>query len=305
MGPFAPMARFPTFIIIEAADDDTDSQDAMFPHPPPTALPPSTSSSNQDTVFPTLLLQRRQQQQQAEEEEPRATRRRHRHPRRHGAATGSLTTPPAESEFHDAVQGNKDKDAHGEAKMPRQPPKAPAAPTAAETGAIARPNLPIAPGKKDGDKDGTETEKTVMRIDHIETLNSAAAALHKMGLLNRPISAPSGNDCTAVGGVAIRRAKSQWDAPLDLNQERNKIIYDLPSESTYEYASVWSNTTSTNSQTTLTTTETLTGQQQTSGDDSDVNYLRPTVSLENITVLDKSQQRDKDLRDRQALKKRP
>ncbi|KAL1422222.1 hypothetical protein MTO96_022354 [Rhipicephalus appendiculatus] len=276
VGPFPP--RMPALIIIETGDDDSQSQDPLFMPGLHGGglLPSSTSSSNQDAVFPTLLLQQRQQQmqqQRAEEAEQRAARRRPKHRRGTGGAA-SLQTPAADSEFHDA---------------PAPPPK---------------------PGDKESDKEAPakDNEKTVMRLDRIETFTNAAAALQKMGLFGRPISAPSGKDCIAPDSLTVRRAKSQWDAPLELNHEQNKIIYDLPSVSTYEYASVWSNTTSTSSETTLTTTETdgsqgTSTQTQSAGDESDVNYLRPTVSLENVTVLDSSQQRDRELLERRAMTK--
>lgn len=309
IGPFPP--RMPALIIIETGDDD-DSQFLDPPDPRGGLLPSSTSSSNQEAVFPTLLLQRRQQelqrqqQQRAEEEEARVARRRPKHRHATGGAA-NISTPTGDSEFQDALQGSKDD--HKEAKRQQRHVGKASPRVAPGTGAIPQPAPPPkTANKKDVDKDAiAEAEKTVMRVDRIDTLASAAAALQKMGLLGRPISAPSGNDCIGPDSVVIRRAKSQWDAPLDSNHEQNKIIYDLPSISTYEYASVWSNTSSTYSETTMTTTETDGSrgtQQQTSGDDSDVNYLRPTVSLENITVLDMAQQRDKELRDRRAAKKR-
>lgn len=313
VGPFPP--RMPALIIIETGDDDSQSQDPLFmPDLHGGLLPSSTSSSNQDAVFPTLLLQRRQQQmqqqqqQRAEEEEQRAARRRPKHRRGTGGAA-SLLTPTADNEFHDALQENKDdknesnrQHRHASKASPRVPPA---------TGAIAQPAPPAKPENKDADKEAAakDNEKTVMRLDRIETFSTAAAALQKMGLFGRPISAPSGKDCIAPTSLAVRRAKSQWDAPLESNHEQNKIIYDLPSVSTYEYASVWSNTTSTCSGSTMTTTETdgsqgTSTQTQTAGDDSDVNYLRPTVSLENVTVLDNPQQRDRELRAWRAPNKR-
>ncbi|KAH6924679.1 hypothetical protein HPB50_021820 [Hyalomma asiaticum] len=313
MGPFPP--RMPGFIIIETGDDDSQSQDPLFLPDPHGGLPPSsTSSSNADAVFPTLLVQQRQQQmqqqqqQRAAEEEPRTPRRRHRH--RHGTGgAGSLQTPTADSEYHDALQGSKDEQNDVKRQQRRAGRASPRAPPA--TGAIPQPAPPPKPAKKDAEKEAAtkDADKTVMRIDRIETLTTAAAALQKMGLFGRPISAPSGKDCVAADSVVVRRAKSQWDAPLDSNHEQNKIIYDLPSVSTYDYASVWSNTSTTYSETTATTTETdgsrgTTTQQQTSGDDSDVNYLRPTVSLENITVLDNAQQRERELRERRITRKR-
>ncbi|KAL3175458.1 hypothetical protein MRX96_040208 [Rhipicephalus microplus] len=76
IGPFPP--RMPTLIIIETADDDSQSQDTLFmPGLHGGLLPSSTSSSNQDAVFPTLLLQQRQQQmqqQRAEDAERKAAR---------------------------------------------------------------------------------------------------------------------------------------------------------------------------------------------------------------------------------------
>lgn len=315
-GPFQPMNRFPTFIIIEAGDDDSDSQDfGLFP-PGRTVLPSETSSSNQDTVFPTLLLQQRQQQREqreAEEAERRhsdtgSNRPQHqRRSRRHGGGTDSAGRRTFRVDGPDTVQAAKDE--KNEAKKTRN--TVPNTPTGIDAaGALARLHQPADKkvADKDNEKNIPEAEKTVMRMDHIETtLTNAAAALHKMGcFFGRPISAPSGNDCTggqATNGVVVRRAKSQWDAPLGRDNEEEKLIYDLPSESTYEYASVWSNSTSTVTETTLTTSGTDASKEttQSSETDTDVNYLRPTVSLENITVLDKAQARD---RGRQLTRKR-
>ncbi|KAL3175457.1 hypothetical protein MRX96_040207 [Rhipicephalus microplus] len=150
------------------------------------------------------------------------------------------------------------------------------------TGAIPQPAPPPKPADKDKDKEAAakDNDKIVMRIDHIETFTNAAAALQKMGMFGRPISAPSGNDCITPNSLVVRRAKSQWDAPLESNHEQNKIIYDLPSVSTYEYAST-----------------------QSACDENDVNYLRATVSMENVTVLENSQPRDRELLERRAMKK--
>ncbi|XP_065300692.2 uncharacterized protein [Dermacentor albipictus] len=309
MGAFPP--RMPALIIIETGDDD-DSQFQEPVHLHGGLLPSSTSSSNQEAVFPTLLLQQRQQEMQrqraAEEEEHRpAARRRPKHRHGTGGAAANLSPPTGGTESQGGNEESKEDNNEAKRQQRHAGKASPRVPPA--TGAIAQPAPPPkTANKKDTQKDAVgEAEKTVMRIDRIETLASAAAALQKMGLLGRPISAPSGNDCIGPDAMVIRRAKSQWDAPLDSNHEQNKIIYDLPSISTYEYASVWSNTSSTYSETTMTTTETDGSrgtQLQTTGDDSDVNYLRPTVSLENITVLDKAQQRDKELRERRAAKKR-
>ncbi|KAH8030444.1 hypothetical protein HPB51_006876 [Rhipicephalus microplus] len=309
IGPFPP--RMPTLIIIETADDDSRSQDTLFmPGLYGSLLPSSTSSSNQDAVFPTLLLQQRQQQmqqQRAEDAERKAAGRRPKH-RRGTRGAGNLETPTPDSEFHDAVQGSKNdqneskrQHRHAGKASPRVPPA---------TGAIPQPAPPPKPADKDKDKKAAakDNDKIVMRIDHIETFTNAAAALQKMGMFGRPISAPSGNDCIAPNSLVARRAKSQWDAPLESNHEQNKIIYDLPSVSTYEYASVWSNTTSTIDERTMTTTETYTShgtstQTQSACDENDVNYLRATVSMENVTVLENSQPRDRELLERKAMKK--
>lgn len=307
-GPFQPMHRFPTFIIIETGDDDSESHElGLFP-PARAALPSETSSSNQDTVFPTLLIQQRQQQREqreAEEAERRNSdsgnkrQRPNRRNRRHGGGTDSAGGASL-ADGPDTAQVAKDE--KNEARKPRNFVPTTVTPTGTDAaGALARLRRPAdkkAEDKKEKDKDIPEAEKTVMRMEHIETtLSNAAAALRKMGFFGRPISAPSGNDCIGQGtnGVVVRRAKSQWDAPLGTNNEEEKLIYDLPSESTYEYASVWSNSRSSVSETTPTTSETDASKEttQSSETDTDVNYLRPTVSLENITVLDKEQQREK------------
>ncbi|XP_077530895.1 uncharacterized protein LOC144142938 [Haemaphysalis longicornis] len=307
-GPFQPMPRFPTFIIIETGDDDSDSQDLSL-YPPARSLPPSdSSSSNQDTVFPTLLIQQRKQQREQREAEEAARRdsgsgndrrpHHHRRNRRRGGDTDSAgrifladgrDTPPV-------TKDEKDED-----KKPRNAVVTTGTPTGkSAAGALARLHRPAGKkaAEKEKEKEIPEAEKTVMRMEQIETtLSTAAAALGKLGFFGRPISAPSGNDCTGLNsnGVVVRRAKSQWDAPLGRNNEEEKLIYDLPSESTYDYASVWSNSSPTSSESSPTTTETDASKTMTQSTetDSDVNYLRPTVSLENITLLDRAEQRDK------------
>ncbi|EEC03909.1 hypothetical protein IscW_ISCW002165 [Ixodes scapularis] len=134
------------------------------------------------------------------------------------------------------------------------------------------------------------SEETVMRID---TITTTIPGLRKLIVYGRPISAPSGKD--SIKAEAIRRARSQWDDPLETNREHNRLMYDLPSVSTYDYASVWSNTTPSEANpSTQATTETdesrATTLPRSSAEGSEMNPLRPTVSMENITLLERAQE---------------
>ncbi|CAN8022793.1 unnamed protein product [Ixodes persulcatus] len=296
-GPYQHMNRFPTFIIIEAAGGESESEESVHPQGQlargAAILRQDSSSSGQDTVFPTLLIQRRQQLAEEEQQEKaRHRRRRHRaggssgSPRHaaggrtperrsvdHGPPRDILVTQPVEEQAVSSCE-EKPNESEGATKEPEQLQKQVPAP-------YVRAQLP---------KAADLSEETVMRIDAITT---TIPGLRKLIVFGRPISAPSGKD--SIKAEAIRRARSQWDDPLEMNREHNRLLYDLPSVSTYDYASVWSNTTPSDANpSTQATTETdesrATSLPRSSAEGNEMNLLRPTVSMENITLLERAQE---------------
>ncbi|KAG0432730.1 hypothetical protein HPB47_020566 [Ixodes persulcatus] len=297
VGPYQHMNRFPTFIIIEAAGGESESEESVHPQGQlargAAILRQDSSSSGQDTVFPTLLIQRRQQLAEEEQQEKaRHRRRRHRaggssgSPRHaaggrtperrsvdHGPPRDILVTQPVEEQAVSSCE-EKPNESEGATKEPEQLQKQVPAP-------YVRAQLP---------KAADLSEETVMRIDAITT---TIPGLRKLIVFGRPISAPSGKD--SIKAEAIRRARSQWDDPLEMNREHNRLLYDLPSVSTYDYASVWSNTTPSDANpSTQATTETdesrATSLPRSSAEGNEMNLLRPTVSMENITLLERAQE---------------
>ncbi|CAN7938495.1 unnamed protein product [Ixodes hexagonus] len=298
-GPHQQMNRFPTFIIIEAVGDDSDSQEPVYPQGPAVQggrLRQGSSSSGQDTVFPTLLIQRRHQQ--AEEEEHERARH-HRHRRRARGSHGSpgkgagARTPEVQPERHRTVaEPVVDQPTEEQAAVPMQEGKPEDHKDETKEVEQEQYKMPSPHIRAQLPKANNQTENTVMRIDAIST--SATPSLRKVFVFGRPISAPSGKD--SIKAEAIRRARSQWDDPLEMNREHNRVLYDLPSVSTYDYASVWSNSTGSEATpTTQPTTETddsrATTLPRSSADGSDVYLLRPTVSMENVTLLDRLQRK--------------
>ncbi|KAL1422221.1 hypothetical protein MTO96_022353 [Rhipicephalus appendiculatus] len=291
MGAFPP--RMPTFIIIETADDD--DEDSQLPDPlfMPGArggrLPSSASSLGQDPRrdaevaggAPGTIVT----------EEPLAPR-----ALRIMVAKSRYKTLSRKARRNQRKIKNRN---NNQRRLRRE--------LLHRRKAVAEPAVPPKPAdKKDVDEDSTAApaaEKTVMRLDHIETLTTAGAAFQKVGMFGRHISASSGKKCIVPDPLVIRCSKSRWDTPFESKHEQNEVIRDLPSpSSTCESASVSSNSSTTLNETmtaaTTTTTESAdvcpvtTPQVQTSGDDSDVNYLRPVASQQDVTALDNAQDRD-------------
>ncbi|KAH8030445.1 hypothetical protein HPB51_006877 [Rhipicephalus microplus] len=269
IGPFPP--RMPTFIIIETGDDDDDDdsqlQDPLFmPGMHGGRLPSSASSSNLEPVFPTLLIQERerqrqqQRQQRAEEEERRGGRRRSRSRRhRRTAGTLSLATRGGNSGLQDTIQESKEEQKEAKGQQHQTEKASLRAPTPIE----AVPSLqrhrsrktrrtsmrmpPAAPAAK----------TTVMRIDHIETLTTAAEALQKVGMFGDHKNSSSGKKCIVPDPLVIKCSKSTWDTPLESKHEQNEVIIDQLSSSTRDSASASSNLSTTHSETmsSVTTTD--------------------------------------------------
>ncbi|XP_064489015.1 uncharacterized protein LOC135400928 [Ornithodoros turicata] len=301
---FHGIPRFPTFIIIETGEDDSiDSQD-VFPRTSPGAMQPSTTSSGPgDTVFPTLLIQRRNREEGPENSsEQDRPRHRHRHRRRHehqqpnteepqngeaGATLKPRKEGPDEPPQTDRDLPPPSKPSPTELPRSETPPRETTS-TPPPASAHVPPSAPVVSAGQPPPFGGTN--KTVMRIDTIAT---AASLRNVFASRPRRISEPSVVEC--LGKDKARRARSQWDDFVEVQDLKN-AVYDLATTSTYDYASVWSKTSSEGSQVmnTSRSDESLSLHAEESGEGSgvsafEINMLRSATSLENVAVPDGSQ----------------